>query len=495
MADNFRLHYTDPNRRVYVSKAGSPAGDGSPERPLDTLPPGNNNMQCVVGTGVYSLPSEFGGGTPGYRDVELFADGTVLLQGNGQARYQTLGFSGTYLTGFRIEQVAGLEFKAYYYGNPCGYKQCEFRVLPAFADSPNSGMTGYCTFEDCVFVNLHFSNDQTPGLGAGQGGNAQDAHFKRCLFFNCTFTSPVASVEHCYLDATSAVWAAAATANNVDPGADPALGHGLQVGSAGWARLVPGNQCADPRFHPQALALGDYSVQAGSPHLAAGIGPAQYRQGTAFLVSAPAPAGAVVSAANTTFGADVPADDPAAPASVALLSSTHPVLATSQGALVISPDASTDGTAVLRTGAVPHGTDVALELTYMQALGGYNFNTSYPDSEAQRQLDAPSLFNNNVFVAGTYGPGEAGRNPARLTYGLRWSSKLDPDPTNDADWQPTNGQFVRCEWNTQPLYNLAVAPATAVVGNGEPAFDPAQARAVVCLWYQLELGLSNAYYH
>jgi len=40
-----------------------------------------------------------------------------------------------------------------------------------------------------------------------------------------------------------------------------------------------------------------------------------------------------------------------------------------------------------------------------------------------------------------------------------------------------------------------VAPATAVVGNGEPAFDPAQARAVVCLWYQLELGLSNAYYH
>ena len=289
------------------------------------------------------------------------------------------------------------------------------------------------------------------------------------------------------------MWATTATGNNVDPGADPALGHGLQVGTAGWARQVPQNQCADPQFHPQALALGDFSVAAGSPHLLADIGPAQYRQGQAFLASyQPQAPGEAVAPANTTFVADGPADGLAP---VALLGTTHPVLASGSGALLISPDTGTDGTAVLRTGAVPHSLDVALELTYMQALGGYNFNTSYPDTEAQRQLDAPSVFNNNVFATRQDGPGAAGRNPARLTYGLRWSSKPQPDPTNDADWQPNHGQFVTCEWNTQPLYHPPVAPATDWVGNGQPDFDPAQARAVVCQWYQLELGLSNVYYH
>ncbi|GAB3638751.1 hypothetical protein GCM10027422_43410 [Hymenobacter arcticus] len=494
MANNFHLNYPDPNRRVYVSKAGSTSPDGSPEHPFSELPGGFSSMQCVVGTGAYYLPTHFGGGNPGYPDVDLLADGTVVVLGDGQSRFQRLGHAGTRATGFRFEQFAGLEFKGYYYGNPCAYTQCEFRVLPAFAGSPNSGATGSCAFADCVFINVHFSNDQTPGVGYNQGGNMTETQFTRCLFFNCTFTSPAASVAHCYLDATSAVWAATATANNVDPGCDPAAGHGLRVGSAGWARQVPDNQCADPQFHPQALALGDFSVAAGSPHLAAGIGPGQYRQGQAFLAAyQPAAPGQAVSPANTTFRADG-ATGPA-PAPVALLGTTHAVLATGQGALTISPDTTTDGTAVLRTGAVPHGTDVALELTYLQALGGYNFNTSYPDSEAQRQLDAPSVFNNNVPTLGPYGPGEAGRNPARLTYGLRWSSKPQPDPTNPADWQPNHGQFVTCEWNTQPLYNSPVAPATDCVGNGAPGFDPAQARAVVCLWYQLELGLSNVYYH
>jgi len=481
MSHNFRSAGS-----YYVSKAGRADGPATPDDPRLALTGQEEGQDIVLGTGVYQWPTSFNYNRLGYGNGSLRADGRVVVLGDGHSRYQGLAGGGVRLTGLRFEQFAGFQFRD---GPWCS--QCEFEVLPAFAGSPNSGITS-AVFEDCVFRNVHFSNDQTAGLTYGQGGNLGDATFTRCLFFNCTFTSPARYLTQCYFDPTTRGWGgtpgttfsypSGATGNNVDPAADPAQGYGLRLDAQPAGLASPQGLSVPPLFN--ALGYNDFSVQPGSPHLAAGIGPRQYRQAATYLLHGPA-AGQPVGADNADFRRL--ADGQA----VALLPAA-PAFTTAGGALVLDlgSAAGATGTGRLRTGAIAHAAGLPREISYIQTLSGSNFNTSYPSDTTAPEVTQPEVFNNNVPDASGFEPGAAGRNPNRLSYRLRWSTlPTAPDPTADAGWA-LGGAWVECEWNARPLYN----PQNNV-GNGCPDFDPATARPVICTWYQLEVVLTNAYYH
>lgn len=469
----------------YISKAGDAGGNGNPDFPKGSLSGNEDSISVMLGTGVYQWPTSFIYGRMGFNNVYMQADGRVVVLGDGQTRYQWMTAGGCTFEGLRFEQFAGFQF-AHSDSNPPVYRQCEFAVLPAFASSPNSGMARTCTFEDCVFENVHFSNGQTPGLAYGQGGDLSQATFTRCLFFNCTFTSLARSVRHCYFDPSTVGWASdqpqygtECVGNNVDPAADLSQGYGLRLDDQPAGHLWPRNLSQPPLFN--APQQHNYSVQAGSPHLAADIGPRQYRQGRSFVVQAPA-AGQAADPTNTRF---VPADGDAP---VALLGVAGVLEGTDAGALAIRAAVSPAGTASLRTDRVRHSAGLPREISYLQTLGGDNFNTSYPALESQLNANAPEVFNNNVPDLGAYPAGHAGRNPNRLSYRLRWSTLPDPRLDHPEDWA-TGAELVECEWNTRPLYN----PATNV-GNGRPEFVPAEGRPIICTWYQLEVSLTNTYF-
>jgi hypothetical protein len=489
MANNFRLLQEGA---AYISKAGrltgNGAGDfGNPHNPLPSLTYFLQHVADgstgIVGTGPYDWPSTFVNNQNGANSRILLADGYVRIRGDRHTRYAPFVNAGSTFTGFVFEQFAGFNFRAYLYSNAVYYKQCVFKVLPDFAREGNSSAASGVSFEDCVFENVNFPDFS----------NNAAITFTRCLFFNCTTATDFGSLSQCYLDATSALRAATATGNNVDPRADPAAGYGLGVAGAPLSRTSPQGLSAAPLFN--ALAYEDYSVQAGSPHIAAGIGPAQFRQGSAFVVQSPGP-GQLATPANTTFTSL--SANPVVP----VLSTTGNLEGTVQGqlnghdqaGLLIRPAVGTPGYETLLTGRVLHSSGSPRELSRMQVLGGYNFDTNYPANENELNPNSPQVYNNNVPTLHTNFPNAdpdyqaSRRNPARLTYGLRWSVKPDPDPTVAADWV-LGDTFVECEWNTQPLYN----PAT-LVGNGLREFDPALGRAVVCTWYQLRLGLSNMYF-
>ena len=79
---------------------------------------------------------------------------------------------------------------------------------------------------------------------------------------------------------------------------DLAQGYGLRLNAGTPGYASPGGLSADPLFN--APADDDFSVRAGSPHLAAGIGPRHLRQAATYRVQAPA-AGQLAEAANTSF--------------------------------------------------------------------------------------------------------------------------------------------------------------------------------------------------
>jgi len=492
MATNFRLLQEDPNSIVYISKTGlTPNADpnagyyGSRNNPRPSvasyLAEVGGGTTGVVGTGSYAWSTHFANGTTGTDSHNLVADGYVRIQGDGHTRNAPFVNSGATFIDLLFEQFAGFSFRAYGYGNGVHYERCVFKVLPEFGADGNSSASGGIEFVDCVFENVHF-------ISADSNSNS-GMQFTRCLFFNCTNTNDFGRLTQCYLDATSALHTTAATGCNVDPGADPTAGYGLCLNGGPPVRTSPQGISAAPRFN--ALAYGDYSVQAGSPHLAAGIGPVQFRQGSTYLLQALG-AGQPATPASATFAALG-----AAGPSVGVLATEGGLVGTaqpqagggSQPALVVVAGSGTSGRASLLTGAVQHSAGSPRELSRMQALGGYNFDTADPATEAELNPNSPEVYNNNVPTLSQHAPGAPGRNPHRLTYGLRWSVAPHPDPANPADWVHGDA-FVEMEWNTQPLLN----PAT-LLGNGHPDFDPALGRAVVCTWYQLRIGLSNTYYH
>ena len=98
--------------------------------------------------------------------------------------------------------------------------------------------------------------------------------------------------------------------------------------------------------------------------------------------------------------------------------------------------------------------------------------------------------NQNVPDSINYNSGDAGRNPNRLSYEMRWTTSATK-PTQDSDW--TNGGYISAgtwanfEWNQQPrIDNLGR-------GNGDASYNQLNNQSIEFIWYQVRVTLRNNY--
>jgi len=109
--------------------------------------------------------------------------------------------------------------------------------------------------------------------------------------------------------------------------------------------------------------------------------------------------------------------------------------------------------------------------------------------------DTGSVSGSNVNVPDvetfTSASGNAGANPDRLVYYMRFTSGSTV-PTTDAEWENaglwTAGTYNVFEWNTKPSIDLSGR------GNGSSSFNPADTQTFIqAQWIQLQIKLRNDY--
>jgi hypothetical protein len=110
-----------------------------------------------------------------------------------------------------------------------------------------------------------------------------------------------------------------------------------------------------------------------------------------------------------------------------------------------------------------------------------------------KDTNAPSGSNVNVPDVETFtsASGNAGANPDRLVYYMRFTSGSTV-PTTDAQWENaglwTAGTYNVFEWNTKPSIDLSGR------GNGSSSFNPADTQTFIqAQWIQLQIKLRNDY--
>lgn len=110
-----------------------------------------------------------------------------------------------------------------------------------------------------------------------------------------------------------------------------------------------------------------------------------------------------------------------------------------------------------------------------------------------KDTNAPSGSNVNVPDIETFtsASGNAGANPDRLVYYMRFTSG-SAVPTTDAEWENaglwTAGTYNVFEWNTKPSIDLSGR------GNGSSSFNPADTPTYIqAQWIQLQIKLRNDY--
>ena len=472
MANNFRIGLSGTGG-CYVSKATiSGSANGSADLPFPDIinifynaPNADTGAQSVVGAGTYFWPNR------GARVVNseyvrpwsvLVADGFVKIIGLAY-EITTISATKSYLTSFYFQQAIGYDFGY----SQCTYNSCIFKVNVANASSSNSTGSGGIGFSDCIFYNVN--------IGAGGGHN-----YTRCLFFNCTIAC--SNITFSYIDRNSAISAGTATNNNVDPGCDTAANKGLNINGAGWTTVSAGAVSQDPQFN--ALAKEDFTLRQGSPHLRLGIGPARYRFANSYFFVFTGGDGDAVTTQNcylksAATGAIVPL--------VSVTGSPNALNVNAQGGITIVPSNSGDGTATIITDRIPFS-DITQRMVFMNMIAGLNMDSAYP-AGGTFNLGMPEPFNNNVPDYSNGAVGSAGRNPNRLSYGMRWSTLNNPLVINDVDWY-LGAEIPEFEWLSQPLWNSG----TPNIGNGSAAFNGSTGvQFVDCNWYQLYIRMRNNY--
>lgn len=444
----------------------------------------------VVGAGVYrDLPAagEFRDGAIGTGVAAINADGEVKVLGDGSTLFRTMFGRTAQVYDIAFEQFGGINF----HGNdgnstPTGFFRCIFKCVPETANAYNSRVSGPTVFTDCILYNVNltgYANIQYPLY----------ATFNNCIFINCTVEDSTA-VNRCYIDPTSSIRTRSATGNNIDPGCNADLGKGLNVVASvnanstpnytgGWNATNPQGIRALPLFN--SVAKEDFTLRIDSPHLgSANIGPSHRRYSNSFYAEFSGGQGDAASLSSVRFRSV--SSNYVAPL-VDITTGAQAFDVNSQGGLLLRPNSNSDFTGYFTTGAIPHADQVE-EISSMLLKAGLNFNTEFPATEGTFNPSQPEIYNNNVPDWSNGAPSSALRNPARLSYRMRWSTKLNPNPNAPEDWV-TGNVFVEFEWNQKPLWN----PLT-LTGNGDAAFVAASGEAINCRWYQLQVRLRNNYY-
>lgn len=123
--------------------------------------------------------------------------------------------------------------------------------------------------------------------------------------------------------------------------------------------------------------------------------------------------------------------------------------------------------------------------TIAQELGKNFFTSNY-----RFDTDEPigSINNINVLAKEIYTISQAGRNPQRLTFEMRWAIQ-DAEPTLDADWDNqgsvTAGDFSVFEVNTKPTIDSLGR------GNGDPEYSVNNGSAILAKWIQFRISINE----
>ena len=232
----------------------------------------------------------------------------------------------------------------------------------------------------------------------------------------------------------------------------------------------------------------DFTLQAGSPHLALNIGPDRYRFSNSVLLEGPA--GAVTAGSGHYFR------EVATGTQIPIIAAENVTATVQAGRLRLKVQETLGGQLKGWFRLAPMQVDVvAKKLTRINFAAGLNYDTDYPVTEAQLDANSPNPYNNNVPNSHNYASGDAGRNPNRMEVPMRWSTKDLPLDAVATDWV-TGTDFALFEWGENCQYN----PVTGI-GNGSPDFLRADQtsllnapQAPIATWVQFEVVLDNGYY-
>ena len=137
---------------------------------------------------------------------------------------------------------------------------------------------------------------------------------------------------------------------------------------------------------------------------------------------------------------------------------------------------------LIRTAAIRIPTGRLQSLGIINYIGGLFFDKDQPGGTAGENENVPDNL--------TFTSGNAGANPDRLGYRLRWSDQPFK-PVGQGDWNNGGlapaGSFIEAEWNTIPLID------NNGKGNGDPDFQAVTGAEIFCEWFQVEIVLRNDY--
>lgn len=466
MAHNFRL-----TGSVYISKAGtstatSNTATNTPDTPYATMPTlgGSSTQVYIIGAGQYTmdalgLTSSRKFYADGYVKINSAGSTSPLFQINSIAEFRGIHFEG--YTNVFANSGSASSLIVY----SCIFENCNF----------STGIWSINTWQDCIFINC-------TGVIAAHGAANGSYNINRCLFINSPMTigptisttSPSRFVQFSYFDRDSIV-------------TFPAANVIVQNNNFGYAHAKVGtnnNTMLDPKF--TNVELQDFTLQKTSPHLAAKIGPTTLRMGNGYYLKGnegevSANSGHYLE--NISTGEQYP-----------IYYATNLLATLQNGQLRLKVKESVGGKLTGTIGVAIKLSDVPIGLSYYNFATGLNFNTDYPANESLFDPNNPEVLNNNVSNTHNYVSGDAGRNPNRLDYMMRWSTKDNPSLSTSTDWITGNYKLI-FEWNTIPRYN----PVTKI-GNGDPLFVPTPVDTldnpvdVIAIWLDMEITLMNNYY-
>ena len=480
MANGFRKHIAlglttgSGGNVVFVSKAGLDSNAGTtPDAPKATLAAALalGKDYIIMGAGAYVLTGNVSVAGAA-NDCLIYADGFVAIDCAGYII--STGRSGG-LYNLTMTNIGG--FNVCQYGVP----QTHFYTFNCDLTFTTAANNIYAV--DNRAYPIAFNSSILRNFTLGSPGYTPNVAVDYCLLLGST-VELATRVTYCYLDASSKARVIGAANYNNWRGQ-------IAIGSSGAYQSLAAQQAASPTINANSInsepgfnlpLRRDYTLKASSPHLGLGIGPNHLRYAQTWYVASTCAAGEVCTPANTWLVNS--ADN-----SIINFLNLTGFSWSQQGSLYITENTAGGFEASYRTAPLQIAA-VAQTLKGLPCLTGLNYNTDFPAVESGLSSNQPDVNNNNVPAIASSVSGSVGRNPARLTTSMRWSTRQAPQDNLTTDWV-TGDVFLPFELFSSPAWNQSTSK-----GNGDPAFDPtpANVQPVRALWIQFVYVARNNYY-
>lgn len=447
--NNFRL-----TGDSYISKEGNDANDGlTPDTPKATLDNyGNDN---VVGSGVYKGAFTFTG-----TDMSILGDGLVKVSATGTIVISATGNSVINSTSNLVFELNGQELVI---NSGLSYAFSKVYFL--------SGTINITTFTPTITVNESIFREITYN-----GMTNVPLTYSQCTFVNSTILAEVAhTFNNCDFDSITQVTMSAyqpifnncnfrgiltvGTTNYelkrdfrgeaIDP--NPSITDIIAIDPDIYNR---GNFSQDPEYLLNSFSSDNsdyYSISTSSPNVVIDGG----RVGAIRVGNSFRPQGNIAESNFTSFD--------------------------SGSAFRLQEASGADFTTTPIKLA-----DIPQLITNIDLGKLLEFNSDIPKGIKWSTSEGVVKTGENVEVTavGTY-INEAGANPRRLTYGMRWTNNDTPSNTNgwDNNGQAVSGLFSTFEQGTQPKIGS--------VGNGSPSFTTGD--SIVAKWVQIRVFIKEGF--